>query len=200
MHSRRFACLLLGMWLAGGLLITWMVSENSRAVDRLMGAADPAATLRIKAMGAAETDLLLRYHSAELTRTELELWQGVQICVGVFFLFFMVFGTGEGKISLALSLVLLLCVLVQRFAIWPEIVSYGRLTDFVPQSANSGYRAKLLVMQSGFLGVEIGKWVVLVVLSAILIGRRSSRRRGSSDDSWKKFQVVNKADDGHVDR
>ena len=199
MHSRRFACLLLGMWLAGGLLMAWLTHENSRAVDRLLVQADPAVTLRMKVLGPAETGMLLRYQTAEINRYNVEMWLVFQICLGAFFLFFMLFGTGEGKFSLALALALLLCVLVERFGIWPEILSLGKLTDFTAPNASSGYRTRLLVMESGYLGVEVGKWVVMAVLAGIMIGRGRSRGK-KSDDSWKKFHMVNKADDRHVDR
>ncbi|MDR3702865.1 MAG: hypothetical protein P4L56_24680 [Candidatus Sulfopaludibacter sp.] len=198
MHSRRFACLLLGMWLAGGFLVTWLVNENSRAADRLLQESDPAATLRIKVLGPAETLMLLRYETAELTRTELNLWQGAQIVLGVFFLFFLLFGTSESKFSLTLAVVLIVCVAVQRFAIWPEVVSFGRLTDFLPATLGSGYRNRLLVMEGAFFAVEIGKWVVMAVLGVTLIsrGRRSSRSGGA----WNQFNIVDKADNRHIDR
>jgi hypothetical protein len=202
MHSRRFACLLLGIWLAGGLLMTWMVNENARAVDRLLVHADPAATLRIKVLGPAETALLMRYEAAELTRNEMELWEITQLILGTLFFFFLLFGTGEGKFSLALSLAMLLCVVAQRFVITPEIVSFGKITDFVAPAAASGDRAKMLVMQGAYFAVEIGKWILILVLAAILIGSGRGRGRGRdrSANIWNKFNVVDKADHGHVDR
>lgn len=195
MHSRRFASFLLGMWLAGGLLITWLVNENSHAVDRLLLQADPAATLRIKVLGPTETGMLLRYEAAELTRHELELWEIAQLGLAAFFFLFLLFGTSEGKFSLALSLTLLLAVAVQRFIISPELVSLGKLTDFLPAAAGSGYRAKLLVMQGSYFGVEVGKWIMIMVLATILIGR--GRRLNATRN---QFNVVDKADHGHVDR
>jgi hypothetical protein len=186
------------MWLAGGLLITWLVNINGRAVDHLLVEADPAATLRIKVLGPTETAMLLRYEAAELTRHQLELWELTQLCLGTFFLFFLLFGTSEGKFSLALALLLLVCVLVQRFIVSPEIVSLGKATDFLSPAAGEGYRAKLLVMEGAYFGIEIGKWVLMVVLAGILIGR--GRARGRSNRSWNKFNVVDEADHGHVDR
>ncbi len=198
MHSRRFACLLLGMWLAGGLLITGLVNENSRTVDRLLLQADPAATLRIKVLGPSETTLLLRYEAAELTRHELALWETADIGMAAFFLFFLLFGTGEGKFALALALALLLAAVAQRFIVLPEMVSLGKVTDFLPVAAGQGYRARLLMVEGAYFGVALGQWVVIVILAAFLIGRGRGRRR--SDSSWNKFNVVNKANDSHIDR
>ncbi len=200
MHSRRFACLLLGMWLAGGLLVTWLVNENTRAVDRLLAQPDPAATLRIKLLGHTEAGMLLRYEAAEISRHEVSVWQFGQIVFGAFFFSFLLFGTSEGKVSLALAIILFLCVVVQRFLIWPEVTSLGRLTDFVPAGAGNGDRTKLLVIQSAFFGVEIGKWVVMSVLATMLISHGRGRSRSRSSAFGNKFNVVNKADNSHIDR
>lgn len=186
------------MWLAGGLLITWQVNENSRAVDRLLAQADPAATLRIKVLGPSETTMLLRYQVAELTRHQLALWETAEIGMGTFFLFFLLFGTSEGKFVLALALALLLAAMAQRFILLPEMVSLGKVTDFVPFTSGQGYRAKLLMVEAAYFGVELGKWVVMGILAAVLIGR--GRRRPRSDSSWNKFNLVNKTDDSHIDR
>ena len=142
--------------------------------------------------------MLLRYETAELTRSELNLWQGAQIAFGVFFLFFLLFGTSESKSSLTLALLLILCVGIQRFAIWPEVVSLGRLTDFLPAESGSGYRNRLLVMESAFFAVEAGKWVIMAVLGAMLISR--GRRGGRSNGSWNQFNVIDKADNRHINR
>jgi hypothetical protein len=198
MHSRRFACLLLGMWLAGGLLMTWLSHENTRAAERLLVQADPAATLRMKVLGFSETSMLMRYEAAELTRSEVEVWEDVQLILGAFFFLFLLFGTAEGKFPLAVGLVLLLCVIGQRCFVSPVIASYGRVTDFADAAASSGYRAKLLVMQGGYLAIEITKSVGMVVLAALLIGR--GRKRKSSSNSWNKFNVVDKTDNSHIDR
>jgi hypothetical protein len=188
------------MWLAGGLILTGVIDQNSRAVDRLLVQADPAATLRIKVLGAAETSLLLRYEAAELSRDEIEFWEDAQLALAAFFLFFMLFGTGEGKLTLALSLALFLSVIAQRFALSPEIASYGRLTDFAPAGVPSGYHAKLLVLQTTYFAVEVGKWIVTIGLAAILIGRGSNRRSKPLANSWSQFNVVDKSNHGHVDR
>lgn len=198
MHSRRFACLLLGMWLAGGFLMTWIVSRNARSVDRMLRQAAPEATLRIKVLGPKQTGLLLRYEAAELNRHSMEIWELGQIALGGFFFFFLLFATDETKISLGLALIMLAAVLVQRFAISPEILSLGRLTDFMPENEAAGYHARLIVMQGAYLGVEIGKAGVGLALAALLVGRRP--RRAPSGYIRNQFNVVDKTDHGHIDR
>lgn len=196
MHSRRLACFLLGMWFSGSILCTWLISENSREVEHLLVQADPAATLRIKLLGPAETAMLMRYEAAELTRNEMALWGTVQLALGAFFLLFLLFGTNEGKLHLALALVLLILVAAQRFFLSPEIASLGKLTDFVAAPAGTEDRAKLLVMQSAYLGTEIVKWVMMLGLAAALITQGPRRLRRSRN----QFNVIDKPDHRHIDR
>jgi hypothetical protein len=196
MHSRRFACLLIGLWLGGGFLMAWIAIDNRTLSSRVTSFADPAAMLRIRALGPSQTTALLRHEAAELTRGQLETWELAQIALGGFLFSFLLFGTGEGKLSLGLALCMLLCVLVQRFLLSPQTESLGRLTDFMSVEAAAGYRARLLVMQGAYTGVELTKWIMGGALSLILI----SRRRAHSGNSWQQFNVVDKANHRHVDR
>src|SRR5579872_175115 len=108
MHSRRLACLLLGLWLGGGIFMEWMARENLLAVDRMIAQPAPAATLRIKLMGKEQAYLLLRYQANEENRYCYEVWEGMQVALSAVFFFFLLFGTTEGKVSLALALAMMI--------------------------------------------------------------------------------------------
>lgn len=153
----------------------WTAQENSAAVGRMLQQPDPAATLRIKALGKDDSSLLLQFLASEQNRYNFEIWEISQVVLAGLFFFFLLFGTDENKFSLALALVLLVMVLVQRFVLTPEIYALGRLTDFVQPPGMAGERAKRHVMEYGYLGVEIAKWAIQVGLAAILISRGRSR-------------------------
>ena len=61
MHPRRLACFILGLWLGGGLLVAWAAADSFRAVDRLLAAPSPEASLRLRALGPSATRALFRY-------------------------------------------------------------------------------------------------------------------------------------------
>lgn len=197
MHSRRFACLLIGLWLGGAFLMAWIAVENRSLSARVATPADPAAMLRIRVLGTAETTALLRHEAAEQTRNQLEIWEYAQLALGTFLFSFLLFGTGEGKVSLALALAMLIGVVVQRFALTPQLDSLGRLTDFVTTEPSGAFRARLVVLEGAYTGIELTKWILGAALAAVLVGRR---RRTHLGDSWQQFNVVDKADHRHVDR
>jgi hypothetical protein len=164
----------------------WLARENNLAVNRLLSQPDPAAAVRLammdKTMGKEQVAMLLRHGAAELNRYTFEIWETVQIVLAGLFFFFLLFGTREGKIPLALALALLVAVLAQRFLLSPEITAFGKLVDFVAPSGLHGERAKLQVMQYAYLGVDIGKWIVQGTFAVLLIGRGRLRSTESASN------------------
>ena len=50
----------LRLWLAGGLFMAWVATQNFRQVDRLLAAGNGAATLQLKALGP-QGRMIMRY-------------------------------------------------------------------------------------------------------------------------------------------
>jgi hypothetical protein len=195
MHARRLACVLLGAWLAGGLFMTLVATENFQSVDRLLAKPSPAAQIEIKALGPALARQLLRYQVAEQNRWYFEFWEIVQLFLGALVFFFLLFGTPEGKFALSLALAMIAMVLVQRFLLTPEIIALGRLLDFAPDIP-SGDRNKFRVLHATYMIVEMIKWGLGFVLTVRLVARRHSR----SGDSWKELDMVDEPNYRHIDR
>lgn len=195
MHSRRFACLLLGIWFAGGAFMQWISRENYRTVDRLLDQSNPAA-IQLKSLGVSRQ--VLRYQVAEQNRYYFEAWETLQLMLGSFFFFFLLFGTREDKFSLLMALLMLTAAAVQRFLLTPEITALGRLLDFMPADVYVPGRRRLPIVQSAYDGVELTKLGIGILLAGWLIlgrGRRRSRR-----DVRQELDLIDKANYRHVDR
>src|SRR5579872_6721125 len=113
MASRRAACFFLGAWLGAALLVAWIAAENIRSVDRLLARPSPAAAPSIRALGAAGAQVLLHYAAWEQNRWLLRAWGAVQLIGGSAYFLFLLFGTREGKLPLALVIGMLGMVLLQ---------------------------------------------------------------------------------------
>jgi hypothetical protein len=190
MHSIRLVCFLLGIWLAGGIFMAWVATQNFRSVDRLLDQSNPTARLDIKTLddnaGPGAARLLLRYQVSEQNRFYFETWEISQIVLGTLLFFFVLFGTSEGKKMIAAVLVLLVLTLAQRFVLTPEIVSLGRALDFVPATAASG-RTRFWTFHSIYSAVELLKWTLTFLLVLrLFLGRRRSRTAVAG----KKVDVV----------
>ena len=195
MHSRRFACLLLGVWFGGELLLAWMGTLSLRSVDRLQSDPNPAATLHVKEAGAAGARLL-RYQAAEDMRGLLYDWGLAEMGLGAFLLLFLLFGTEEGKVTLLVALVMLGLMLLQRLMFVPEMAALGRMLDFAPGKAFGAERAKLGVLEDSYWGIELVKWGT----GALLAVRLMVRSRGRSRNSRKQIDLVDEANYRHIDR
>jgi hypothetical protein len=184
------------MWLAGGFFMALVATQSFHSVDRILAQPHPVASVEMKALGTTAARLLLRYEASELNRWLFEAWEIVQLIGGAFVFFYLLFGTNEDKISLALVLLILITVLLQRFLLTPEIISVGRTLDFIAPDMPSAERSKFWVLHSGYTGVEIMKWVLIGALGMKLM----SRRRGRSGDAGNDFDLIDKPNYRHVDR
>ena len=199
MHSRRFACLLLGLWLAGDLFMGWLAPQNLHSLDRLMQRPNPAPFLPFRTRElAASARALVRYQAAEQNRFYYENWEIAQVFLGAFFFFFLLFGTREDKFTLLMVLLMWLMTLFQRFWMTPQITSLGRVTDFMPEALNSVERVKLHVLHTGYTVFELVKGTIGLALAVRLIfGRRSTR---SDRDIRKELDLIDKANYRHINR
>jgi hypothetical protein len=197
MHARRFACFVLGLWLAGGLFVAWLSSLNLQTADRLVAQASPTARLELKVLGP-NARALLRYQASEANRRYYRQWETAQIMLGCAFLALMLFGSQESKFLLAGILLLVLMVVFQRFVVTPAFVAQGRLLDFASPGATSGEHSQYLVLAGGYYGVEGVKWLLILILTGWMVFSRKGS--GRSRDSRRQFNGVDKPNYGRVNR
>lgn len=198
MHSRRLACLVLGLWLAGSVFMAWVATETFHSVDRLLDRPHPAASLEFRTLGPQASRLLLRYAASEQNRYLFENWEIAQIILGVLFFFFLLFGTHEDKFSLMMALLMLLIALGQRLLVTPELVAIGRTIDFIPPETRSGMRTKFMLLHRGYEAVEVFKWMIGLALAGRLIVSR--RRSASAAEVRQQLAMIRKANYRPIDR
>lgn len=199
MHSVRLVAFGLGLWLAGGLFMAWVATQNFRGVDRLLDEPNPTAQLEIKALdnspefGPEAARMLLRYHASEQNRFYFESWELVQIVLGSVLFFLLLFATREDRLSMTGVLLLLIVAAVQRAWLTPEIIRVGRSLDFVMPTLNGSDRAHFWQLHGLYSGAEVLKWGVLLAMTVRLV-------RGRSLHVGKQLDLVDKGDHRHVDR
>jgi hypothetical protein len=192
MHARRFACFFLGLWLAGGLFMAYVATQNFRGVDRLLSGDNPAAGLRLKPLGP-QARMILRYQASEMNRWLFGAWETTQLVCGAVFFVIMLFGSRENKFVLAGILLGLGLVLLQHLVLTPELIALGRLIDFVPPNAPSPDRRQFWVLHNAYSGIEVGKWLVALVLAGKMVFF-SGDRTGHSRHTRRELDGIDKAD------
>jgi hypothetical protein len=175
-HFRRFACFLLGAWLAGGLFMDMVATQNFRSVDRLLAKPVPPAAQQLDKLGSDDARLLLRHQVSEQNRWYFETWGFAEIVLGVLILLILVFGSTENNFSLLLALLMLLVAIVQRSTLTPQIVVLGRIIDWIPIDQPSPERSRFWMLHKAFVSLELVNWAMGFLLTARLLARR--RRYG----------------------
>ena len=174
MHARRIACFVLGLWLGAAFLMAWMQVENRRLAARLFtGSAEPAGVSSSE-NAAGGAGALLSHRVLEQSGRVYQDWGALQLVLGVLFLFFLVFGTREKTLSIALALLMLAIVAVQRFVL-DASGSYVRTSDLLAEGL---------------------KWC----LGLALIFKIGVRRQVRSTHTRNQFDLIDKADHRHVNR
>ncbi len=196
MHTKRFATLLLGMWLAGSIFMMAVATWNFAGVDHLLAEPDMSANQYIKVLGKDSARMLLRHLSAELNRTYFDSWEVAQFGIGITLAVTLLFATNGERLYMIGCGLLLLVVLVEHFLLTPQITGIGRLIDFVPPDAPSPERIRFWRFHNAYAALEVLKLVLLIGLSARLLIVQSRRRNRSR----KKLDLVDDAENGGVDR
>jgi hypothetical protein len=192
MHYRRIVCFLLGVWLGGGILMAWYGARSFGSVETIMNQSNPGFVVQTRPLGPAATRMVLRYVVAEQNRWLFRNWEYMQIALASLFFCYLLFGTMEGKFSLAVMLAMLALTVMQRLLISPDLGITGRTLDFAPSDLAAQERARFWLVHNAYLAVEALKFGLGLILGIIVM---SSRRSG---DPLNQFNMIDKANHRHV--
>ena len=192
MHYRRIVCFLLGVWLGGGILMAWYGARSFDTVETIMTQSNPAFVVQTKSLGPAVTRMALRYAVAEQNRWLFRNWENMQLCLAILFFCYLLFGTLEGKFSLAVMLVMLGLTLIQRLWMSPELGLTGRTMEYLPGDLAAQERAKFWLLHNAYIAVEALKFGLGLILGAMAMSR------SRSVDPLNQFDMIDKANHRHV--
>src|SRR6185436_16414171 len=120
-----------------------------------MNDSNPAFALQTKPLGPEVTRQVLRYQVADQNRYLFQNWEYFQLALGALFFAYLLFGTLEGKFSLALALGMFVLTAVQRFGISNELGNLGKSLAYIPAEAIQAERAKFWLMHSFYVGIDL---------------------------------------------
>ena len=170
-----------------------LVLENLRTTGQLMASATQPAQQLLKKLTPEEVSLLFNYHSQELTRLYLPMWELGEIALGITLLGVLCFLDSKRRVMpLVLAGGMLLIVLFQHFALSPELAYRGRDADFPPGNRTFGVQARLWAMQQVYIGTEFSKLLMGGVLASYLFVYHVEGRRR------RKVDLVDHTHHSHV--
>jgi hypothetical protein len=147
---------------------------NFRAVDRFLNDPGIPGAQMIHNTGHENTRVLLRRAAGEANGWLFEQWEWIQLVTGLALLLVFLFGERPPKIPMALCLLMMVLVLVERFALTPNIVRLGRIIDFLPADPKLPDRVAFSAYHGAYSILDVVKIVFGFAIAGILIIRRQS--------------------------
>jgi hypothetical protein len=172
--------------------MAWYGARSFGTVESIMAQSNPAFVAQTKPLGPAATRLVLRYAVAEQNRWLFRNWENMQICLAFLFFCYLLFGTMEGKFSLAVMLAMLVLTLIQRLWISPELGLAGRTMGYLPGDLAAQERARFWMLHNAYIAVEALKFGFGLILGMIVMSR------SRSIDPLNQFNMIDKANHRHV--
>lgn len=149
----------------------------------------PGAADVIRGAGVEPTRLLLHHFAGEQNRSLFEAWEYLQIVLGMIAAGVVYLATERRPLPMIFCGLMMALLLVQAFAITPELTYRGRQTDF-PHAAEDPAVRGLPENDNGvgtlnalYAVTEVAKVVTGAILASYLFSYRSRKRKRIEDDA-----------------
>ena len=188
----------LGLWLAGMVMVVYVASLSLRTVDSVMAIPPHEASKWIDVLGKDKVRTLLLHGSSEVNRSLFEFWGNADLIICVFLLVAMVM-TKSGKVMIIFTAVLLLLGTASTFLLTPQMVAVGRQLDFRVVFPVPPEIVQFAALERMYFGVSLVRVLLVGTMVAMLLNRssRSPRVRRSRLD---EVDSVNYTDDSRINR
>lgn len=192
MHNHRAAALLLGMWLAGLIAMTYVAIHNFQQAERLALRPEADAAKILAPLAPGEARMILRHQASELNREYFNAFELAEIGIGVL-LTALLMPLAKPAIGWRMMApAMLVITLAMHFLLTPEITSVGRALDFVDASSAARERAQFWRFHNLYSGLVVLKLAMASALIGRLLLQRSRHEREM--DSRRQVNRVNHRD------
>ena len=169
MHTRRLAAYLLGAWILGILIFSFVNTQSFANVERIMNNPPGPVAKDIEDLGQDITRLMMRYQASELTRFFLEVWGVAQIGIGLALLSSALFTAHRSKFIMYATGGMILLVILQVGYIVPSMAAISKSFDFLPPAAAPRERDIYASYHVMYSTAEALKLIIAFLLSGRLL-------------------------------
>ncbi len=174
---RTAIAVLLGVWLAGTLLMGGVASENFFLIDHLLKSPSHASFQRdVLQMPPGEARVMLRYFSSELNRFYFNVWGWIEAGLGALVVVLAITGLQQRKFAIGFSAMLAL-VAVMLFYITPRIIVAGRALDFVPREPPPPGMAEFGMLHGAYSILDLAKLLIGIWMAVALVRSERSAKQ-----------------------
>lgn len=175
--ARRFAAILLGIWLGGILVVSVATPAAFLSVDEVLTTPSAATAKALKLLGPATVRELLFHQVGETNRALFHFWGWTQMILAATVFILLLFFTTVRRPVLGLSVGMLLMSVLMNVFLIPRIGAIGGEmragTRLDPVEALEKFR----LLHMGFALFEVAVALLIVILVALLLRARSKSTR-----------------------
>jgi hypothetical protein len=169
MHTRRVGAFVIGAWLIGTLLVTFMSSQALLNVDRFFSNPPQQVSRELDEVGRDAMRQILRFQAAQYNRHILETWEIIQLGLGGALLATSFLTSHRSKIVLICTAIMMIMVAVMYFYLTPITNALGRSFDFLPAGAATQERESFNYYSVWYRVLEILKTLLGLIIAARLL-------------------------------
>ena len=169
MHTRRVGAFLIGAWLLGSLLMTFVSSQSLLNVDRFFGSPPASISKELDDVGQDVMRQILRFQAAQHNRHILETWEIIQLGLGGALLATSFLTSHRSRIVLIFTMIMVFMVLIMYFYLTPAMNALARSYDFLPAGAASRERDNFNYYSVWYRVLEILKALLGIAVTARLL-------------------------------
>ena len=192
MHTRRVGAFLIGAWLLGSVVVSYIAMQNLGMVDRILGNPPLAITRELDYLGRDMSRMMFRYHAAQINRHVFESWHVLQLGLLAAFLGTSILTSNRSKTLIAGSALMIVLVVVQAFYLTPILNGLSRSFDFLPPSAGATDRENFQRYHTFYMLFEVLKFLTAIVMTGRLLFDRYDWQNAFGVDSSRKTKVIRK--------
>lgn len=167
----------------------FVATQNFQGVERVLDAPSEKTSPSLRQLGHEEARFLLRYQVSELNRFYFNVWERVQLALGVG-LTLLAWRWPWRRNIVFVPAVLLLIVAASHWFMTPEITHLGRLMDFVPNARETETGRVFWRYHQIYSTLEVFKFLLGLYLAFTLL----ARSRGSASSSARGVREVDVID------
>lgn len=193
MHLRRIACLLLGCWLAGTLVVGWIATSNFTAADTVLATTAPEIRNATARLEPGQAHMFLRYLVAVENGEYFMTWELAEFAL-LAALALVLFLDRQNKRLAVFPAALLLLVAFQHFRLTREIIWLGEEMVLAGGGASARIRSQFSAMHTLYgISVLIELLVGIALAVWMSIRRRERRSRRSAMEALEPRTVTRRA-------
>jgi hypothetical protein len=182
MHTRRVGAFLIGAWLLGALLTSFIASQSYTNVDRFFSNPPPQVSKEIDDVGPDVMRQILRFQASQHNRHVFETWEVIQLGILTALLATSFLTSHRSRIVIISTALMIVMVLIAYLQLTPIMNALSRSYDFLPAGAATQERENYNYYSVWYRVMDVFKAIfALLIAGRLLFDRYEWKDKLASD-------------------